>query len=417
MAPKAQIPEGTRDLLPRTTAQKRRLEDTILKLFQNWGYREVITPTMEYYHALSLGTGKDMQEKMYKLTDYRGRIIALRPEMTAPIARMVATKLNDHRLPIKLSYLANVFRHQPLKEGRHREFYQAGLECIGLKSPEVDAEVIALAIEALKACGLNHFSIDIGHVDFFQGLIEDFKLSPSFSRAIRGALRTRDFVALRELVEGSELAAKEQEVLLSLPRLRWKGEIPDQVLGLSQHPLVRNAFKELKQIIEHLQLLEVEDHFHLDLSLFRGFDYYTGMVFEAFTPELGTRICGGGRYDDLLGEYGLQLPATGFALGIDIILLALEKEENPFAPESGQALILYHPSQKKEAYKFFRDRLRQGDSHELELKERPLSASIKYAEEKNYRYLYYLGPLKKDSAAGWERITTDGFQYHRLKCR
>lgn len=385
---KARIPDGTQDLLPLIAEEKRIIEEKILELFKGWGYQEIVTPTLEYFDTLSAGTGENLQNKMYKLFDRSGRILALRAEMTAPIARLVATKLKN-LLPARLCYLANIFRYEDLKRGRYREFYQAGLEFIGGSKPGVDAEVLALAVKALERVGLQNFTIHVGHMLFFMGLCEEYQLHPKTASGFRNALMNRDFVTLKEEINRSSLHDLQKENLLSLPTLQKKGAIPEKAYHLARNPLSTEAIHNLEEILKHLRLLGVEDHCYVDLGIFRHLDYYSGMVFEGFTQGVGYNICGGGRYDRLLGEFGSPNPACGFALGIDRLLIALQKEE--LVPRKESYLILYQSSREERAYELLLALKKEKKICELELMGRPFLESKAYAIKKGIRYILYVG--------------------------
>lgn len=390
MGRQVQIPEGTQDLLPAIAEEKRILEQEMLALFKEWGYQEIVTPTLEYFSTLSAGTGEGLQEKMYRLFDRRGKVLALRAEMTAPIARLVATKLH-HVIPAKLCYLANLFRYEDLQKGRYREFYQAGLEFIGGNEPAVDAEVLALAVNALKRAGLSSFTIHIGHMNFFQGLCSEYQLERGEGIRFREALINRDFVTYQEEIQKSRITDAQKENLLLLPSLQEKGQVPKKAVHLATNLLSQEAVENIKEIIRYLSLMGVNQHCYVDLGIFRDLDYYSGMVFEAFAPDFGFHLCGGGRYDRLLAEFGPDIPACGFALGIDRLLLALNKGRgSPQAPKEDY-IILFERSREETAYQVFASLGRMGKRSELEILTRPLQESVDYALKKGLSQLLYIG--------------------------
>lgn len=390
MESRIQIPEGTQDLLPPMAEEKRIMEQKILSLFKKWGYQEIITPTLEYYSTLSAGTGAGLQEKMYRLFDRQGKVLALRAEMTAPIARLVATKL-DHITPAKVCYLANLFRYEDLQKGRYREFYQAGLECIGGQEAAVDAEILALAILALEGAGLPTFTLHIGHMLFFQGLCREYQLKDREALRFREALINRDFVTYREGVERSTLTQSQKENLLLIPSLQEKGRIPEQAYSLASNPLSQAAIENLESILGYLSWLGITEHCYVDLGIFRDLDYYSGMVFEGFAPGLGFHICGGGRYDRLLEEFGPHLPACGFALGVDRLLYALKKGGVSSQVQGGDTLICFQKEKEEQAYRVFGALQKKGQPVELDLLQRPITESIHYAQKKGYHSLLYVG--------------------------
>ncbi|MCK8824243.1 ATP phosphoribosyltransferase regulatory subunit [Fuchsiella alkaliacetigena] len=397
---KMQTPSGTKDYLPAEAKKKRYLEEQIISLFSEWGYQEVITPTFEFFSALSIGTGSELQEKMYKFFNRQGEIMALRPEMTAPIARLVTNRFSGQEIPLRLSYLANVFRYEAPLAGRKREFYQAGVELIGCEESLADAEIIALAIEALERVGLKNFSLDIGQVDYFMGLMEKMELEPEVKSKLKKCLTKKDFVALENLVSNTALSDSEQEAILSLPKLRGGKEIIKQAKELIVNGKSQAALESLEDIYQQLEELGVAEQVTLDLSTLRGLDYYTGIVFEGYTNDLGFTICGGGRYDNLLGEFGEPNPAIGFSVGIDRLILSLENQGVKLPTVEEDTFIFYAKDYRQQAIELARRLRQKGEQVVLEVKERSVAASIDYAQQKEMGRIIYLGTV--DEINNWD---------------
>src|SRR5205823_13822330 len=200
--------------------RKRHVEASLLGVFRRWGYREIVTPTFEYSDVLATGTDVDVQGNMFTLVDREtGRTLALRPDITPQIARVVATRLRDEPKPIRLAYVTNVFRYDEPRVSHYREFYQAGVELVGLGQPEAEVEVIAMAIEGLRALGLERFQIDLGHPDFFRGLLDEASTDATRRQALREALARKDASTLERLVREVAPAPHVAEALLALPTL------------------------------------------------------------------------------------------------------------------------------------------------------------------------------------------------------
>lgn len=320
------IPPGVRDILPEEAGRKRQIENQLGQAFGSWGYREVLTPTFEYYDALVMG-GLDQEDNLYKFLDRQGKLLALRPDMTTPIARMVATRLKDCGFPQRLCYFSNAFSYADPQMGRQREFFQAGVELIGLPPGEADGEVIALAVEALKGVGLRKFRIHVGQIDVFNGLMEELGLAEEDQVRVKQAISAKNYVGLEELLLGLGCTLEQKETVVRITSIcGGQGELA-QALQLTSNPRAVAAIKNLHEIFVTLEMYGVTEYVMVDLGVLRGFDYYTGMVFEGYSSELGFPICGGGRYDGLLAKFGFECPATGFALGIDRIYLALNKHQ------------------------------------------------------------------------------------------
>ena len=309
-----ETPYGTQDFLPNEAAAKRAIEQKIFELFASFGYEEVVTPTMEYLETLTTSSGRAIEPHLFKMFDRNNRTLALRHEMTTPIARLAVSRLKDSPLPLKLSYNTNVFRFRTNQPGRQCEFYQAGVELLGISNAFADAEVIALAAQALKFSGLEDFKICLGQVEFAGGLMEQNNLSHELQAEMKTAIERHDIVALENLPVADSLKR--------IPKLQGGREILFEAESLVDNERSRRALDNLTEIYRLLEIYGVADKITFDLGLIRDFEYYTGMVFEAYAAGVGYSLAGGGRYDNMLKDFGAACPATGFALGIERILSA-----------------------------------------------------------------------------------------------
>lgn len=333
-----QTPRGTKDFLPRDAQRKRWVEDVLLELFLQWGYQEIITPTMEFYDTVGAGDVTGLAQNLYRFFEREGDLLALRPDMTTPVARVVATRLRDQPKPLRFCYRANVFRYAEPQAGRRREFYQAGVELVGTNSYQADAEVVALTVEALHAVGLKDFRVDIGQVDYYDGILQHPALSSEERRSMRLALLKKDYVALEELVANCSLPRPERELLRQLPELRGGREILQEAMAKATSPISMKAIENLSAIYEILEEFDLAKWVRVDLGMIKDIEYYTGMVLEAYTADMGFTIGTGGRYDNLISQFGYQCPATGFALGIERIMLALTRQKG-WPPLGGQRIL------------------------------------------------------------------------------
>ncbi|HET7264401.1 MAG TPA: ATP phosphoribosyltransferase regulatory subunit [bacterium] len=329
------IPSGTRDWLPRQAARLRAATAGVLAEAARWGYREVVTPTLEYLDVLVRGEGADAADRLFKLVDRGGELLALRPEMTTPVARLVATRLRDEPAPLRAAYAGWVFRGRETGAARLREFPQAGCELIGSQSVEADAEIVALAVGALRAAGASDFSLSLGHVGFLQGVLAGLDLAGDDAGGVRELLYQKDFVGLRNLLERRRAPAARLDALMALPALRGAGAL-EEARRLVHTPEGRDVVRDLERLGEALAAHGVADAVTFDLSIIRDFDYYTGIVFEGHTVSLGAPLLGGGRYDRLLERFGVPLPATGFAIRLERVLAA---EDGDAPGGTGQAWL------------------------------------------------------------------------------
>lgn len=339
-------PPGVKDYLPDTVAKLRRIEMNVLECMQKWGYRQIMTPTLEYYDTVGVASSTT-DRKLFKLLDKKGTTVVLRSDVTAPIARVVASLLKDEPFPLRLSYHANVFRAFEDEAGREAEFFQTGVELVGDPSADADAEVVALAIASLKAAGIRRFKIALGHVGFLNGLFQEaLPDRPDAQSALKERLLQRDHVGYRDLLRGYGLSAAVSGELEGILRLRGGQEICEQARSLSRDRLAQEAIQHLCQVWDVLEAYGVSEHVLIDLTMIGDFTYYTGMTFEGYAADLGFPVCSGGRYDNLLKQFDRPAAATGFALKTNRML---EVAEAAKAEKPHRVLILYAPGQVKEA--------------------------------------------------------------------
>ncbi|GIP34281.1 ATP phosphoribosyltransferase regulatory subunit [Paenibacillus sp. J2TS4] len=318
-------PTGVKDYLPETVSKLRRIEARVLECMEKWGYSQIITPTLEFYDTVGTASST-MDKKLFKLLDQNGRTLVLRSELTAPIARVVGSLLKDEPFPLRLSYHSNVFRAFEQEAGRESEFFQTGVELVGDGSPEVDAEVIALAIATLQAAGLQSFKISLGHVGYLNGLFnETLPGRIEEQEELKRCLLKRDHVGYRQQLQKLDLVDETRRELEGILRLRGGEEICEQARSVTEDPLAQQSIQHLCEIWDVLEVYGVSGYVLIDLTMIGDFSYYTGMTFEGYSADLGFPVCSGGRYDNLLAMFGRPAPATGFALKTDRILEAVSK--------------------------------------------------------------------------------------------
>ena len=375
-----ETPYGTQDFLPEEAAAKRITEQKIFELFASFGYEEVVTPAMEYLETLTTSGGREIESHLFKMFDAQNRTLALRHEMTTPIARLTVGRLKNSPLPLKLSYNTNVFRFRKNQPGRQCEFYQAGVELLGISNAFADAEVIGLAAQALKISGLKDFKICLGQVEFAGGLMEN--LSPELQAEIKFAIERHDIVALENLpVEDS---------LKKIPKLQGGREILTAAESIAENDRSKKALENLKEIYRLLEIYGVADKITFDLGLIRDFEYYTGMVFEAYAAGVGYSLAGGGRYDNMLKDFGKDYPATGFALGIERILSArkIQGVEENF--QAKDFYLSYAAGKEDFAIKKAAELRAAGKIVEVSLMPQGKIDAEKICAEKNCKELIYL---------------------------
>lgn len=385
-----EIPYGTRDFLPQEAAAKRAIEERIAAVFKSWGYDEVVTPTIEFLDTLTMGNGSNLEPQMFKLFDKENRTMALRHEMTTPIARVVASRMAEELLPYKLSYISSVFRYEKTQTGRQCEFHQAGVELIGSSKATADAEVIALAISIMKEAGLKDFQVCLGQVEFINGLMQQCCILPKQQEQIKKSIEERNLVALNDIVDATELPEAAKAMVKQLPLLHGGRNVLDKAYNMAMNEQSRRALDNLAEIYDLLKAYDVADYITFDLGVIRDFSYYTGMVFEAYTPGLGYPLCGGGRYDHMLTDFGRCLPATGFAVGIERILLSLERQGLAMPAAAKDVYVAYAPGKQHEAIAQVQQLRSQGKTCALAMAACLELEAEAYRQEKGYQQLVFI---------------------------
>jgi ATP phosphoribosyltransferase regulatory subunit len=319
------IPPGTRDILPDEMRELRTLSTALLGTFERFGYGEVWTPTLEYEEVLVRGDERAAGAS-YRLFDEHGQVLALRSDMTIPIARLVATRFADEAGPLRLCYLSHAYRAVTPQRGQQREFLQAGLELIGAEAPAGTIEVIEVLCAALDAAGLPRARVGLGDAGMYRGLLEGMGAAGNGAGAVLGALERHDFVELEERVGQLGVSGKRQETLTALPQLRGGPEVLDRAVEIGGDD-VAQATRRLREVAAGVDERGLAERVIFDLGLVRDLGYYTGAIFEVYDPALGHVIGAGGRYDDLIGRFGEPRPACGFALFVERLHVAQAEEE------------------------------------------------------------------------------------------
>ncbi|MFD0696529.1 ATP phosphoribosyltransferase regulatory subunit [Paenibacillus sp. GCM10027628] len=350
-------PIGVKDYLPEAVAKLRAIEFRVLACMERWGYNQIITPTLEYYDTVGVASSTE-DKKLFKLLDRKGKTLVLRSELTAPIARVASSLLKEVAFPLRLSYHSNVFRAIEEEAGRDSEFFQTGVELVGDASSEADAEVVALAIASLQAAGVDTFKIALGHVGFLNGLFQEtLPGRTDEQQALKEHLLNRDYVGYREAIKSLSLTPEVERELAGVLRLRGGDEICEQARHVSKDPIAQDAIRHLCEVWDVLKAYGVSEHVVIDLTMIGDFSYYTGMTFEGYAADLGFPVCSGGRYDNLLSQFGRPAPATGFALKTNRILEVTGKEA---LEQPARVLIAYDVEHREEALKLAKEKREQG---------------------------------------------------------
>jgi ATP phosphoribosyltransferase regulatory subunit len=314
------IPSGTRDFLPDEMRELRAMTDRVRAVFERADYGEIYTPALEYETTFAR-TNPSASGPTYRVFDELGNVLVLRSDMTIPIARLVATRYRDAEPPLRFCYFAHAYRSVRPQRGQSREFLQAGIELIGATAPEGTAEVLTVLCGALDAAGLQTYRIGLGDASLYSELLDRLGVDPERRERILTELANGDFVGLQNEVDALHLNPDDAELLLRVPQRRGGPEVLQTLPG----PLEGAATG--MRAVHALLPPEVASRIIFDLGLVRGLGYYTGAVFQVYDPAYGVPLGIGGRYDDLLGQFGRSLPAVGFALNVERLHIALTSEE------------------------------------------------------------------------------------------
>ncbi len=310
-------PEGTRDYLFEESRARTHVEQTLANVFSSRAFCRVVTPTLEYFDLFSADCVGFSAEEVYKLVDRKGRILALRADSTAPIARLTATKLRDEALPIRLYYSQPVFKVSPQHSAQYDEVMQCGVELIGAPAQNSDLEILALAASTLRSFSAK-FRLEIGHIGFFQAVMDDFPIDGETKEEIRRLAERKDFAVLYERLRDYR-AYPAYEVLTQLPRLFGGAEVLERARGLITSERGRAVLDYISGVYAALQQIHPDDDVMIDLGLVHRNDYYTGILVRGYIENMGEAVLSGGRYDTLLANFGAPLEAIGFGVNVDLL--------------------------------------------------------------------------------------------------
>jgi ATP phosphoribosyltransferase regulatory subunit len=386
------LPRGVSDFLPETATKIGYIEGKIRRVFELWGFRRVITPKLEYEDVLAIGMGDELKGKSYRFDDRQtGRLLAFPPDITPQIARIVATRLSAWPLPHRISYSGRVLRQTEIQTGRSREIFQSGVELIGLDSPEADAEMVAMAVEAMQSLGFDDFKIDMGQVEFCRGVMVASGLTGGALQSLQEAVARKDTSAVARILDENTVSEESRREISALPRLFGGREVLDEARRVTCNSRSLAALENLRQVLEILEIHGVSDYLTIDLGETRGLDYHTGITFEGFVAGLGEPVCGGGRYDNLTGRYGFPSPATGFTFNVLNLLQALQRRPELEASATHDFLLFNRCDDRREVLEVARLLRSQGYTTARDIIRRDYDSSLEYARRMNIRCMLVVG--------------------------
>ncbi|CAB1243251.1 ATP phosphoribosyltransferase regulatory subunit [Clostridium sp. MT-14] len=385
---KKYIPDGTKDILFEECSKKIDIENILRKTYVSSGFMEVKSPTLEFYDTFNGNNSILPQEKIYKLIDSQGRILALRADMTTPIARIAGTKLREVAHPLRLCYNSNVYRANESLKGKNSEITQSGIEIIGTDNTAADAEVIITGIVCLLNCGLKNFKVEIGHAKLFKALVDQLNIDDVEREKLRKSIDMKNFTALNEVLHTNEDKFNEDSfnILSELPRLFGGIETIERAYELTDNKNALECLGDIGKVYEIVKSIGLQEYLSVDLGMVHHIDYYTGIIFRGYTHGFGGNILSGGRYDNLVGQFGDDEPATGFAIDVDGVIAALKYNEIFYGKVYEKVLVHYDKKDFKKAYKKAQELRRSGIIAEMSLFDNENKA-VEYADKNNMKFI------------------------------
>jgi ATP phosphoribosyltransferase regulatory subunit len=342
MSSLTKIPAGVQYFFDDEVRLRRHVEQQAMQVFAGWSYDEIIVPMFDYHDLFARGMGAERAERTYRFTDRDGALLALRPEMTSLVARTVATRFVQRERPIRLCYSGEVFRYDEPTERAAREFHQLGIEQIGQPSPTADIEVLLIAAELLTTIGLNEFRITLSHVDFFKGVANALEMDEAKRAQLRELIDRRNSIALDVFLKHNapSMTEERRQSFCGLTQIAGKAEAISKARETLRNETSRTAIEQLAVIYDTLSALDLAEHFDIDFGDAGGLEYYTGLTFKVYVPGWGTEIGSGGRYDNLISNFGAAEPAVGFSFALDGLVGAWRNKQIQLAAEASQSIPL-----------------------------------------------------------------------------
>jgi len=392
-----------RDFLPEEAKVMKYIENNARRIAQIYGYKEIITPVVESFELLAAKAGEEVRKRMYAFKDLGGRKVALRPEFTASVARLVATTLRNEPKPMRLFCVGSLYRYDEPQQGRFREFWQSNYELMGSSKPEADAEIIMVTNSLMKAVGLKNFVLKVGHIGVLRAILSQEEVDDKFQNEIMQLMDKKRYDDAFGLVE--EIGVSEKCLATLRKLVRVKGGKVFEVLKrmekqVDEYESATSAVRNLQEILELVSESKEKIDINVEAGFARGLEYYTGMIFEPYVPEMEIALGGGGRYDKLIELFGGEpTPAVGVALGLDRIMLAMQKQKTLLKTDEEKSVIVIPIKEvlKGEALKISRMLRDANMLVEVEVMGRKVTKALEDADRRKLDYAIIVGEreLKK----------------------
>lgn len=342
-------PEGVRDIYNEECSRKNVLSAKLGRILNLYGYRDIQTPTFEFFDIFNRERGTVPSRNMYKFIDRDGSTLVLRPDITPSIARAVAKYYKEEKIPLRFSYCGNTFINNSSLQGKMKETTQLGAELIGDNSIEGDAEIVALAINLLLESGLESFQLDVGHVGFFQALAREAAMDQASVEQLRVLIESKNYFGVEALLEQLTLPEETAAIFLKLPELFGSYDVIRQARAMTKNPEALEALNSIEKLYQLIKEYGFEKYITIDLGMLTEYDYYTGIIFRGYTYGTGDAVVKGGRYDHLIGQFGKDAASVGFAVVLDELMLALSRQRIDIPTGDAATMVLYEPKFRSQA--------------------------------------------------------------------
>lgn len=344
-------PGGVRDIYGTECASKLRVQNELHQVLHSYGFRDIQTPTFEYFDIFSKERGTVQSNAMFKFFDRGNNTLVLRPDITPSIARCVAKYDREEQMQLRLCYVGNTFVNTTPYKGKLQEVTQLGAELFNDDSSDADAEMVALTVECLLKSGLKEFQLEIGHADFLRGLVEEAGFSETEAAKLQELFESKNFFGVEELLDRLTVSKELKEIFLKLPELIQNfTESMEFVKERSKSERVMQALDRLAKVEQIIDLYGFSQYVTIDLSMISTYSYYTGVIFRAYTYGNGEALASGGRYNGLLAQFGKDAPAIGIAIVLDQLMLALERQHLLGDERLGGTILLYTADVREKAH-------------------------------------------------------------------
>lgn len=385
-------PEGVRDIYDYECKKRLNVLQRMHHVLSLYSYNDIETPTFEFFDIFNQNKGSASSKEMYKFFDRENNTLVLRPDMTPSIARCVAKYYQEDDLPIRLCYQGKTFMNTHNHQGKLNEITQLGAELINDDSSAADAEVIATIIDCFLSTGFKEFQIEIGHVDFFKGILEDADLEDDIIDEIRLFIHNRNFFGLESFIKELNISESVKTILLSFDQLFGGLEMLEKAKQLTANSTAIEAIERLEKVYKALSYSGYEQYISFDFSLLSRYEYYSGIVFRGYTYGTGDAVVKGGRYNNLLKQYGKDAPAIGFAFYIDDLMMAISRQKIHIPIDNSDSIILYNIEQQCIAIKIANHLRNTGRRIELirKSKKKNVEDYVSYGKKNHFSGMFYL---------------------------